>query len=88
MNSLLHDETQKPFNGGMQFAPQVNQRSGNLKRASINLRLRMRLDFLRAILGAPGEIHLSQTLRASVCHFVRQPFLNDEFLHALTSERG
>jgi len=63
-------------------------RKGNLKRASINLRLRMRRDFLRAILGAPGETHLSQTFSATVCHPVRQPFLNDEFLHTLTSERG
>lgn len=48
----------------------------------------MRRDFLRVIFGAPGEIHLSQIMSESVCHFVRQPFLNDEFLHALTNERG
>jgi len=65
-----------------------NYRIGSLKRASINLRLRMRRDFLRVILGAPGEIHLSQTLRESVCHLVRQPFLYDEFLQTRTSDRG
>jgi hypothetical protein len=48
----------------------------------------MRRDFLRLIFGAPGEIHLSQTISESVCHFVRQPFLKDEFLHTLTKERG
>lgn len=64
------------------------QRKGNLKRASIILRLRMRRDFLRRILGAPGEIHLSQIVRASISHFVLQPFLKDEFLQTRVSVRG
>ena len=39
-------------------------------------------------MGAPGEIHLSHTVRASISHFVLQPFLKAEFLQARVSERG
>lgn len=48
----------------------------------------MRRDLRRLILGAPGEIHLSHTVSASISHFVLQPFLNAEFLQARISVRG
>lgn len=84
-------EIEVPKQGRIQRAPKSFaelQRIGSLNRASIILRLRMRRDFLRLILGAPGEIHLSQTLSARISHFDLQPFLNDEFLHTRTSVRG